>query len=90
MIMAKITDGEIVSSGKAEVGDVYEAYCCPVFGWTIVYIHPDLNPAYNNLWGQCSNPDCPDDSCCPGDDECPYRGISNVMQEDFVEWLAGG
>lgn len=79
---------EIIEVGEVDEGDIYQNKCCEGFGWEVRLIFPDeLHPHYTSYWGKCLNEDCPNyQKNLLGDD--PYRGVSSICHEDFVEWLA--
>lgn len=70
---------------QIEVGDIYPGLCCAGYNWEVSLIFPGSIPAYNSIWGTCSNP------ACTGKDGTGtehYQGVSNWLQEDFEERLA--
>lgn len=85
MLTAEIKNDELTWRGVVEGGDIYPGYCCPGYDWEVVLTFPDDNPNYISVWGRCQNPDCPD---YDGTEDDPYRGVSNIMLEDFAENLA--
>lgn len=79
---------EIIEVGEVEEGDIYQNKCCNGYGWEVRLINPDeLNPEYTTYWGMCLNGNCPDYQENLGPDD-PWRGVSSICHEDFVEWLA--
>jgi len=78
----------ILEIGEVELYDVYVGRCCSGCGWEIVSIYPDESRDYNSYWGICSNPDCPKYQPDIGPENDHFRGVSNILHVDFVEWLA--
>jgi len=93
MLSAIFYDGNdhepgIIETGKVRNGDKYKNRCCFGFDWEVVMVFKDDDDRrYNSYWGICSNPECANYQKDIGPDD-PFRGASNVLHEDFVEWLA--
>lgn len=87
MLRAYFQNDEMVTEGEICEGEFYQDFCCEGFGWEVRWVYHETEPGYNSIWGHCENIECPrfQKDIGPSD---PWRGVRNVCQEEFAEWLA--
>jgi len=80
---AKYKNGE-TNTDEVQVGNNYPGLCCAGYNWEVAIIFFNDNPAYNSIWGTCSNLAC---TGRDGNGTDHYQGVSSWLQEDFEERL---
>lgn len=78
MLTPRDVDGNLFVDGRVEVGDKYPNICCQGHEWEVLVVFPDADAAYDNAYGICGNPDCPQEA------GSHYHGVSNCLAENMA------